>query len=134
MAPEELTLTAPLADNRYLAVWRCLLFQDHGKGSQAAAQEPQAVQLDRLLQVTSSPPPPLWVVIMLRGGHFAAAVLKARGTLTSALKSKLDPSSEPFEIVDHKTFHRYVVRLDPWNELYLCQYCVKRYKYLIQEI
>ena len=47
---------------------------------------------------------------MLRGGHFAAAVLKARGASSSAPKSRLDPSSDPFDTVDHKTFHRYVVR------------------------
>ena len=104
----KINLSCSSKDNRFLAIWKCLLFQDHGRGSQAASQESQAVQLDRLLQVASSHPS--WVVIMLRGGHFAAAVLKARGGSSAAWKSKLDPSSEPFDVVEHKTFHRYLVR------------------------
>jgi hypothetical protein len=48
---------------------------------------------------------------MLRGGHFAAAVLRRTGgTAAAARKLVLDPAGDPFEVVDHKTFHRYVVR------------------------
>jgi hypothetical protein len=53
---------------------------------------------------------------MLKGGHFAAAVFRLKGDLTAGSSSSGSSSSkqghaqEPWEILVHKTFHRYVVR------------------------
>ncbi|GAX75474.1 hypothetical protein CEUSTIGMA_g2917.t1 [Chlamydomonas eustigma] len=102
------------ADERYLAVWRCLLLQDHLSRAQAAgaASDPDSLQeqLKQLVSATASTQ--LWVVIMLRGGHFAAAVLRRsrNAAAAGARKFVLDPAGDPFEVVDHRTFHRYVVR------------------------
>lgn len=84
--------------------------------------------MERLCQLVPPSPVsagPLWVILMLRGGHFAAAVLRAKAPLParggggggagSSGRSLLDPAAEPFEVVDHKTFHRYVVRCGGWK-------------------
>jgi len=47
-----------------------------------------------------------WALLMLRGGHFAAAVVQLKDT--SGVKK--GHAQEPFDVVAHKTFHRYVVR------------------------
>ncbi len=100
-------------------MWKCVLCQDHVR-SQASADA--AAMLERLRGVAAAarPSPPTWVLIMLRGGHFAAAVLRAKppaapsasatAAAAAASSGRLDPAAEPFEVVDHKTFHRYVVR------------------------
>ena len=111
----------PFSDGRHLAVWRCLLCQDHSRASSSNVNP--ELQMERLRQLAPpSPAGPLWVILMLRGGHFAAAVLRAKalpptrggggggGVGCSVGRSLLDPAAEPFEVVDHKTFHRYVVR------------------------
>lgn len=119
------------ADGRYLAVWRCLLFPDHAlRGATASALADTAGQLANLRSLVTAPSPH-WVIVMLRGGHFAAAVLKAR-TGTAAGARTLGAAAAtgaaaggaaagrhagqddmPFEVVAHKTFHRYVVRCVP---------------------
>lgn len=123
------TLSRP-ADGRYLAVWRCLLFPDHAlRGATASALADTAGQLANLRSLVTAPSPH-WVIVMLRGGHFAAAVLKAR-TGTAAGARTLGAAAAtgaaagagagrhagqddmPFEVVAHKTFHRYVVRCVP---------------------
>lgn len=112
------------SDERLYAVWRCLLCQDHAlRGATAAAMADSSAQLRSLSQLVTATTPPLWVIIMLRGGHFAAAVLRARvpvpGSRTlgaplapnaTASNRQQAPADMPFEVVDHKTFHRYVVR------------------------
>ena len=117
----------PFSDGRHLAVWRCLLCQDHSRASSSNVNP--ELQMERLRQLASPSPAssagPLWVILMLRGGHFAAAVLRAKapppaqgggggggGAGGSGGRSLLDPAAEPFEVVDHKTFHRYVVRCE----------------------
>ncbi len=102
-------------DNRFFAVWRCLLFQDHVRG-QAALAEDAVLQRERLTQLCSPSASQLWVIIMLRGGHFAAAVLRRSAKAAGTRCPLLDPALEPFEVVEHKTFHRYVVRWDRANE------------------
>ncbi|KAG2450545.1 hypothetical protein HYH02_005046 [Chlamydomonas schloesseri] len=99
--------TFQAADGSPFSVWRCLLRQDHVK---AAADQPSGPQqllgeLRRLRAAAGK-----WVVVLLRGGHFAATVFKAReGRAANPGKHDAD-GLEGFDVVAHKTFHRYVVR------------------------
>lgn len=75
----------------------------------------------------------IWVLLMLRGGHFAAAVVRINSnsssssaqqpthSLAAATESSQQqqqrpriqqpgPAVEPFQVLAHKTLHRYVVR------------------------
>jgi len=88
------------AEGTRFAVWRCLLTAEHHH-HEVASHSQQLGQLQRLRQN-----PGLWVVIMLRGGHFAGAVFRMRDTSGSRTGHNL----EPYEVLAHKTFHRYVVR------------------------
>ncbi|KAJ9508751.1 hypothetical protein QJQ45_028061 [Haematococcus lacustris] len=100
-------------DGQAFCVWQCLLQRDHVR-SQAGPDSPHQLlaELQRLRQCRGQ-----FVIILLRGGHFAAAVFRARPVPGSA-KAAAQPSggsaapnsSELFEVVAHKTFHRYVVR------------------------
>ncbi|CAF0845405.1 unnamed protein product [Didymodactylos carnosus] len=72
-----------LSDGRYISVYRCLL---HGKKNIPQESE-QLVQNAQQL-----PRKIYWAIIMLAGGHFAAALF------------------ERDKIIQHKTFHKYVVR------------------------
>ncbi|KAG2440909.1 hypothetical protein HXX76_003762 [Chlamydomonas incerta] len=100
--------TFQAADGSPFSVWRCLLRQDHVKAS--AADQPSGPQellgeLRRLRGAAGK-----WVVVLLRGGHFAATVFKAReGRAANPGKHDAD-GLECFDVVAHKTFHRYVVR------------------------
>ena len=72
-----------------------------GAGKQAI--DP-ALLLPALLELRADPRK--WVVVLSRGGHFAAAVFNCQPA--GERHSKKDPPH--FEVVAHKTFHRYVVR------------------------
>jgi hypothetical protein len=80
-------------------VWRCLLYPDHAKGRPADSDLLQ--ELRRVRRGAAC-----WALLLLRGGHFAAAVFRVRPAPTG----KGQHAGEPFEVVAHKTFHRYVVR------------------------
>jgi hypothetical protein len=166
-----------VAGNEAVAVWRCLLLPDsHKHKQQEQPSQQQLLQQLRQLRVSASPAdgaagsnpaaaaaeaPGLgaagaaggcvWAIFMLRGGHFAAAVVKINSSSSSKSKSRQQlqqpdgssssseaqqgPSSssqaggrqqgekaqqglaapypagsEPFSVLVHKTFHRYVVR------------------------
>ncbi|GIL44599.1 hypothetical protein Vafri_2123 [Volvox africanus] len=100
-------VTFQASDGSPFAVWRCLLRQDHVK---APAGQPSSSgellgELRRLRAACGS-----WMVVLLRGGHFAATVFKARETrAVNTAKHDTDGLSG-FDVVAHKTFHRYVVR------------------------
>lgn len=47
----------------------------------------------------------MWVILMLRGGHFAAAALRL---VPSRIASR--SVSDKFEVLDHRSSHRYVTR------------------------
>ena len=51
-----------------------------------------------------------WAVILSRGGHFAAAVFACRTSLSQPEKATKGAAAPLFQVVAHKTFHRYVVR------------------------
>jgi hypothetical protein len=147
-------------------VWRCLLLPDSHKHKEEQQQTQQQL-LQRLRQLHSSADAAngnnaeaaavagadaaggcVWAVFMLRGGHFAGAVVRINSSSSSSSRGKgrqaaqqltagTDPSteagqgagsssrqrqdmgqllpanppgSEPFTVLAHKTFHRYVVR------------------------
>jgi hypothetical protein len=90
---------APPSDGTPLAVWRCLLYPDHMK-----ARPPDSELLPALRRVRAACL--TWVVLLLRGGHFAGAVFRMR----PGPPGKGQHAGDPFEVVAHKTLHRYVVR------------------------
>jgi len=51
---------------------------------------------------------PRWAVVVASGGHFAAAIFD----IAPLPHGKQQPKTEPplFDVVAHKTMHRYVVR------------------------
>ncbi|GLI65482.1 hypothetical protein VaNZ11_009020 [Volvox africanus] len=95
------------SDGSPFAVWRCLLRQDHVKAPPGQPSSPAEMlgELRRLRGACGS-----WMVVLLRGGHFAATVFKARETrAVNSAKHDTDGLTG-FDVVAHKTFHRYVVR------------------------
>ncbi len=87
-------------------VWRCLLQADSERRQGQLSAE---VLLDRLKALRTQSYKAPWVVILSRGGHFVGAVFdvkpQARGSSQGG-KHEV----QPFEILAHKTLHRYVVR------------------------
>ncbi len=82
-------------------VWRALLAPDKSAPDQAAL----VGSLRGLRQEASSE----WAVILSRGGHFAAAIFNVRPAGRPAA-GQGQHCALPFEVLAHKTFHRYVVR------------------------
>lgn len=81
-------------------MWRCLV-------SPAAAEAQSAAEArDVLARLRARPP--RWAVVVSSGGHFAAAIF----AMAPPPAGKQQPKAERplFEVVAHKTFHRYVVR------------------------
>ncbi|KAK9844846.1 hypothetical protein WJX74_007581 [Apatococcus lobatus] len=87
-------------------VWRCLLQPD---GERRQGPLSADVLLERLatLRMQSSKAP--WVVILSRGGHFVAAVFDVKPPARASSQGGKH-EMQPFEVVAHKTLHRYVVR------------------------
>ncbi|KAK9908857.1 hypothetical protein WJX75_003876 [Coccomyxa subellipsoidea] len=81
-------------------VWRALLHPDQRHG-----EPDQALLADRLLTVRQGTGH--WVVLLSRGGHFAATIFNVSGGRLSGQGKHDGP---PYEVLVHKTFHRYVVR------------------------
>jgi hypothetical protein len=86
-------------------VWRCLLYQDHVRNQLGPPS--QAQQLAELQRLRAQPCS--LVVVLMRGGHFAAAVFKARQPQKPSSSTK-GGELDVLQVVAHKTFHRYVVR------------------------
>ena len=97
------------------AVWQTL-FMSEGEAAQSApVPSPDAgpsntnagpvAVLQQLRQKSGS----IWVVVLSGGGHFAAAVFSLQPA--PAKGSNAPRADTPFfQVVAHKTFHRYVVR------------------------
>ena len=85
-------------------VWRALLAPD-GRGAAAPDQAALSRGLRALRESKGE-----WVVILSRGGHFAAAVFNVRPARPAAGQGQGRHDAPPFEVLAHKTFHRYVVR------------------------
>lgn len=84
-------------------MWKCLLVQDHIRAQQQepASHEALLAELARLRASKGQ-----FVVVLMRGGHFAAAVFRAK----PPTRIKEPTFADLYEVVAHKTFHRYVVR------------------------
>ena len=100
-----------LADGTMLAVWKNLIEPASHKGS--LSQEQMLHNLQALHKA-----PGRWVVILSQGGHFAAAVFDCL-PLKDSQQSKRDIPT--FTAVEHKTFHRYVVRYSISSGTAVCQ-------------
>lgn len=94
------TLALP-ADGKRYACWRPLVAPDRDRTAGPPPSAHTCLSALRDLRQHGG----RWAVIMLRGGHFAAAVLR------------LDPARvanprqpDKFEVLAHKSAHRYVVR------------------------
>lgn len=87
-----------LAGDQVFKVWRALLHPDQRHG-----EPDRALLADRLLEVRRGSGH--WVVLLSRGGHFAATIFNV-----SAPRRSGNHEAPPYEVVVHKTFHRYVVR------------------------
>ncbi|KAK9810990.1 hypothetical protein WJX73_003812 [Symbiochloris irregularis] len=89
------------ADSSMLAVWKAILQPPALKGPQP--QQQLLTQLQALHRT-----PGRWVIILSRGGHFAASVFDTAVKVKPGPQQKRD--APVFSVVDHKTFHRYVIR------------------------
>ena len=116
-AGEGAQMVVEAEDGSKFGVWRCLVFPP-GRDVNAAAARDALVALQRIEASDRKP----WVVILARGGHFAASAFEPGKFFFPKDKGKGDdekaPLSERFlnelvpasAAVAHKTFHRYVVR------------------------
>lgn len=87
------------ADGKRYAVWRPLVAPDRDRG---AAPAPEAcLGALRALRRDGG----RWAVLMLRGGHFAAAVFGVDPARVANPRQ-----ADKFEALGHKSAHRYVVR------------------------
>lgn len=91
------------SDGKLVSTWRCLLMQDH-VGSRASSQPSPGELLAELQRLRKECR--LLVVLLLRGGHFAASVLQVK----QQAQQRGQQQADAFDVVAHKTFHRYVVR------------------------
>jgi len=89
-----------LAGEKVLKVWRALLHPDQRHG-----EPDRALLAGSLLKVRQGSGH--WAVILSRGGHFAATIFSVSAVRISG-QGKHD--TPPYDVLDHKTFHRYVVR------------------------
>ena len=110
-------------DGVRFAVWRCLLTPDERSRAAKASTGPgldaaSALAALRSLRADDAKP---WIVVLSRGGHFAAAVFDpskfAGGADADERHARHDgkiagtlDAVPPASAVAHKTFHRYVVR------------------------
>ena len=96
----------PGAGGQSWLIWRCLLQPDSERGQNTPSAD---VLLERLATLRSHSFQAPWVVVLSRGGHFVAAVFDVKPQArTSSQGGKHEV--QPFEVLAHKTLHRYVVR------------------------
>jgi hypothetical protein len=88
------------AGDRVFKVWRALLHPD-----QRHSEPEPAALADRLRQLRQGRGH--WAIILSRGGHFAAAVFDVQ---PRARTGQGKHEAQPYKVLLHKTFHRYVVR------------------------
>jgi len=86
--------------DQHFKVWRALLQPDSRHSEQSKEQLLSSLQALRRQ-------PGHWAVILSRGGHFAATLLNVH---VKPGKGQGKHETPPFEVVMHKTFHKYVVR------------------------
>lgn len=81
-------------------MWRALLLSDSRHGDQSREEATASLQALRRQ-------PGHWAVILSRGGHFAATLFNVH---VKPGKGQGKHETPPFEVIMHKTFHKYVVR------------------------
>ena len=95
-------------EKKCFAIYRAILLPDDvdfkGNASSAEANQTVAKALQNLSQDQGKP----WVVILARGGHFAAAAFDAGKVFHGQNVNATIASTE--SVLKSKTFHRYVVR------------------------
>ncbi len=88
------------AGDQHFRVWRALLLPDSRHIEQNIAELTGSL---RALRERSGH----WAVILSRGGHFAATLFNVH---VKPGKGQGKHETPPFEVITHKTFHKYVVR------------------------
>jgi len=95
-------------EKKCFAMYRAILLPDDvdfkGNAASAEANQTVAEAMQNLRQDREKP----WVVILARGGHFAAAAFDARKVFHGQSANATIASTE--SVLKSKTFHRYVVR------------------------
>ena len=89
------------ADGHVFVVWRSALVPP----GVAAADMPLASVPQCLRALAATRPRPVWVVILCRGGHFAAAACELQPLPKGAKRPE-----EALKVLAHRCFHRYVTR------------------------
>ncbi|CAL5219276.1 g1077 [Coccomyxa viridis] len=90
-----------VSGNQHFRVWRALLQPDSRHSEQNSSKE--LTGSVRALRER----PGHWAVILSRGGHFAATLFNVH---VKPGKGQGKHETSPFEVITHKTFHKYVVR------------------------
>ena len=95
-------------EKKCFAMYRAILLPDDvdfkGNAASAEANQTVAEAMQNLRRDREKP----WVVILARGGHFAAATFDARKVFHGQSANATIASTE--SVLKSKTFHRYVVR------------------------
>jgi hypothetical protein len=95
-------------EKKCFAMYRAILLPDDvdfkGNAASAEANQTVAEAMQNLRRDREKP----WVVILARGGHFAAAAFDARKVFHGQSANATIASTE--SVLKSKTFHRYVVR------------------------
>jgi hypothetical protein len=93
------------AEGERLSVWRCLVAPDRERGV-APPGAPRCLSELRALREGGG----RWAIVLYRGGHFAAAVYDVVPPRPGAAVKTAAAVEALFREVDHRSFHRYVVR------------------------
>lgn len=91
----------PLTDGKRYACWRALVAPDRDRAGGPPPSAEQCLSTLRTLRRDGG----RWAVIMLRGGHFAAAVFEVEPSRVANTRQ-----ADKFGALAHKSAHRYVVR------------------------
>lgn len=106
-----------LPSGRRYATWRCLLAPDSSSSGSSSGNEAAPSDATSLAQLAAlrAAGTARWAVVLLRGGHFAAAVFEVTPQLFAVPGGgggggKQGSAGAKLEAVAHKSVHRYVVR------------------------
>ena len=96
------------ATGAHLLLWRAVLGGQMFGAVGAGAPGAGAAALAALRQLAAArEPPPVWVVVLCRGGHFAAAAFELRLPPKGAASRR---GEECVKLLAHRCYHRYVTR------------------------
>ena len=89
-----------VSGDQHFRLWRAVLQSDDRHEKQSREQLADALRAVRRQSGH-------WAVILSRGGHFAATLFNVR---VKPGKGQGKHEGLPYEVLMHKTFHKYVVR------------------------